>query len=273
MLLDNPGLHKDIIMLKKTLLAAAALTTTLLAQENGAQLLKNKCASCHMLKTPQFFDLQKLTAPAMDAVVFHVKLAKEKPEEQKAFIVDYVLNPDISKSVCESNKVAKYGMMPSQKGKVSKKELEEIANYMLAEYPRDSFTAMIKEMQANDKISALSNSPFLINSESLPHLTKLLVLNWDKGGLGLSKEQKKKLLKVRKETMQAVKRIKMELKPLTDEVSEAMVDREDPKSVEEQLKKIAALKLEATRVHLKCIADTTAILSDEQVAYLLPFWQ
>ncbi len=254
-------------------MVASALTTILLAQENDAQLLTNNCAFCHMLKTPQFFELQNLTAPAIDAVVFHVKLAKEKSEEQEAFIVDYVLNPDVSKSICESNKVAKFGMMPSQKGKVNKKELEEIANYMLAGYLQGSFTVMIKEMQANDKIYALSNSPFLINSDSLPHFTKLLVLNWDKGGLDLGKKQKENLMKVGKETLRTVKCIKKKLKPLTDEVSEAMIDREDPKSIEKQLKKIAALKLEATRMHLKCIADTTAILSDEQVEYLLPFWQ
>ena len=257
----------------RKIVSTLLLLSALLPAEDGAQLLKEKCAACHMLKTPQFFELQKLNAPAMDAVVFHVKLAKQKPEEQKAFIVDYVLNPDISKSVCESNKVAKFGMMPSQKGKVSLEELEKIAAYMLKEYPRASFSAMIKEMQANDKINALSNSPFLINSEALPHFTKLLVLNWDKGALNLTKEQKEKLLKVRKETMAAVKRIKTELKPLIDEVGEIMIDREDPKSAEKQLEKIAALKLEATRVHLKCIADTTSILTDEQIAYLLPFWQ
>ena len=57
------------------------------------------------------------------------------------------------------------------------------------------------------------------------------------------------------------------------EVAEAMIDREDPKSVEENLYKIAKLKVEATKIHLKCIAETTAILSEEQVAFLLPFWE
>ena len=51
-----------------------------------------------------------------------------------------------------------------------------------------------------------------------------------------------------------------------------MKDREDPKSVESQLLEISKLKLEATRVHLKCISQTTNILSEEQVAFLLPFW-
>jgi len=54
---------------------------------------------------------------------------------------------------------------------------------------------------------------------------------------------------------------------------EAMIDREDPKSVAPLLEKIAKLKIEATKVHLKCISDTTSVLTEEQVAYLLPFWE
>ncbi len=259
-------------MMKRTIVLLSMLGTALLAND-AAALTKAKCASCHMLESPNFFQLQKLKAPAMDAVVFHVKLAKEKPQEQKAFIVDYVLNPDVSKSVCESNKVAKFGVMPSQKGSVTKAELETIADYLLKTYPHKDFAAMIKEVQANDKIRALTDSPFLINSDRLPHLTKLLVKHWDKGALGLTPEQKKKLLAIRKETLGAVKKIKMQLKPLEDEVAEAMIDREDPGSVAPLLEKIAKLKIEATKVHLKCIADTTSVLTDEQVAYLLPFWE
>ena len=259
-------------MLKRSLSLLMISAVALMAMD-GKQLLQKKCASCHMLESPNFFQLQKLKAPAMDAVVFHVKLAKEKPEAQKAFIVDYVLDPDVSKSVCESNKVAKFGVMPSQKGNVTKAELEAIAAYLIATYPHKDFVAMIKEVQANDKIRALTDSPFLINSENLPHLTKLLIKHWDKGALGLTPEQKKKLLVIRKETLSAVKQIKAKLKPLEDEVAEAMIDREDPKRVTPLLEKIAKLKIEATKVHLKCIADTTSVLTEEQVAYLLPFWE
>ena len=259
-------------MLKRSL-SLIMISTIAMVASDGKQLLQKKCASCHMLESPDFYQLQNLKAPAMDAVVFHVKLAKKKPEAQKAFIVDYVLNPDVSKSVCESNKVAKFGVMPSQKGNVTKAELEAIAAYLLETYPHKDFVAMIKEVQANDKINALVDSPFLINSENLPHLTKLLVKHWDKGALGLTPEQKKKLLAVRKETLEAVKQVKAKLEPLEGEVSDAMIEREDPKSVEPQLEKIAKLKTEATKVHLKCIADTTSVLTEEQVAYLLPFWE
>jgi len=258
--------------MKKTLLLIATTATMTLAS-TGAELLEKKCASCHMLKAPEFHELPTLKAPAMDAVVFHVNLAMDNTKEKKEFIAEYVFNPDASKSVCESNKVAQFGVMPSQKGKVSKEELELITTELLATYPHKNFVAMIKEMQGNDKINALKGSPFLVNSEGLPHMTKLLVENWDKAALGLTAEQKEKLLLVRKETLSSVKKIKQQLQPLEAEVTEAMIDREDPKSVEKQLEKIAQLKLEGSKIHLKCIAQTTTILSEEQVAFLLPFWE
>ena len=263
---------KEYLNMKKTLLLLSAATAVMFAGE-GEALVKKHCASCHMLAQPKPEQIPTLTAPAFDAVIFHLKDAINGKDAQEKFIVDYVQNPSASKSVCESNKVAKFGVMPSLKGKVTEDELEEIAEYLLENYPHPAFVRMIKEILKNDKMAALKNSPFLINSDNLPHMTKLLLENWDKAKLGLTPEQKKKLLKVRKETMGGVAKIKQQLQPLEAEVAEAMIDREDPKSVEKQLEQIAKLKLEATKIHLKCIADTTSILTEEQVATLLPFWE
>ena len=118
-----------------------------------------------------------LTALAFDAVIFHLKDSVKGQEAQKMFIVDYVLSPSASKSVCESNKVAKFGVMPSMKGKVREDELEEIAEYLLKSYPHSAFVRMIKEILKNDAMAALKSSPFLINSDNLPHFTKLLMQN------------------------------------------------------------------------------------------------
>ena len=257
----------------KTSLLLLATSATLSFASSGAELIKTKCASCHMLTTPKFTQIPTLKYPPMDSVVFHINLVMNKDKDKKAFISDYALNPDISKSVCESNKVKKYGVMPSMKGAVTKEELEKIATYMLKTFPSKAFSSMIKEMQTNDKMRALQSSPFLINSEGLPHMTKILVHNWDKKALGLTSEQKAKLLIIRKETLKAVKKIKKQLKPLEDAVAEAMIDREDPQTVEATLAKIVKLKVEATRVHLKCISQTTSTLTEEQVEFLLPFWE
>ena len=258
--------------MKKTLLILT-LTSTLMFAASGAELTKTNCASCHMLATPTPDMIPAMKAPAMDAVMFHINLVMQDKKEIKDFIVDYVQHPKASKSVCESDKVQNFGVMPSLKGKVSPKDLETIADHMMATFPSPEFVTMIKEIQKNDKMNALLNSPFLINKENLPHLTGLLIHNWDKEGLGLTDEQKEKLLVVRKETQTGIQKLKMQIEELETEVIDAMIDREAPSTVESQVDNIAKLKAEVTKIHLKCISDTTAILSDEQIAFLLPFWE
>ena len=257
--------------MKKTLLFLSAAAVAFAG--NGEALVKKNCASCHMLKKPEPSEMEMIKAPPFDAVIFHVKDAINGKEVQQKFMIDYIQNPDASKSVCESNKVSKFGVMPSLKGKVSEEDLKTITDYLLKTYPHPAFVSMLKEILTNNKLAALKASPFLINNDNLPHMTKLIMQNWDKSKLGLTSEQKKKLLKVRKETMGGIAKIKKKLQMLELDVADAMIDREDPKSVEKQLEEIAQLKLKATKIHLKCISDTTSILTEEQVAVLLPFWE
>ena len=257
--------------MNKTLLFLS-LASGILFAGNGAELTKANCASCHMLTSPTPDMIPTLKAPAMDAVMFHIKLDIKKKKDIKDFIVDYTQNPDASKSVCESNKVQKFGVMPSLKGKVSEKDLATIADHLIDTYPAEKFVGMIKEIQKNDKMNALLNSPFLINQEGLPHMTKLLLHNWDKATLGLSAEQKEKLLVVRKETMSGVKKVKQQVKVLEAEIIEVLVDGEDPKSVHAKVDEVAKLKAEATKIHMNCISETVSILTDEQMEFLFPFW-
>lgn len=254
-----------------TILLSLVLTHTLYAKD-AAILLQKNCASCHLLTTPTPDIIPTLKAPAMEAVVFHIKLAIDDPKNMRNFIVDYVLNPKASKSVCESNKVRKFGVMPSQKGKISTTDLEMIANYIIVKYPSKDFENMIKEIQTNDKIAALVNSPFLINKTRLPHLTKILLHNWDKASLGLNQEQKTKLLLVRKETLSAVKKIKKEVAKLEKEIIEIVVDNEDLTLVDTKLDALAKLKIEGTKIHIHCLRKSISILSEEQLELLLPFW-
>ena len=142
--------------MKKTLLLFS-LTSKLMFASTGAELTKTNCASCHMLNTPTPDMIPTMKAPAMDAVMFHINLVMNKPEEIKAFIMDYAVNPDASKSVCESNKVQKFGVMPSLKGKVSEKDLGTIADHMMANFPTPEFASIIKDVQKYDKMSALLN--------------------------------------------------------------------------------------------------------------------
>ena len=257
--------------MKKTL-TLLALTSSFIFASNGAELTQKNCASCHVLTTPTPDMIPTMTAPAMDAVMFHINLVMNKPEEIKAFIMDYVVNPDASKSVCESNKVQGFGVMPSLKGKVSQEDLGIIADHLIATYPSPEFVTMINEILKNDQMNALMNSPFLVNKEELPHLTKLLMQNWDKAALGLSDEQKVKLLAVRKDTLSAIKEIKEKVQGLESEIIEATVDGEPLEEIYPKLEEVAKLKVEATKVQLKCLKRSMDILNDEQIEYLLPFW-
>jgi Spy/CpxP family protein refolding chaperone len=258
--------------MKKTLLLLS-LTGTMMFASTAAELTKTNCASCHMLTTPTPDMIPTMKAPAMDAVMFHINLVMQDKKEIKDFIVDYVQYPKASKSVCESNKVQHFGVMPSLIGKVSEQDLATIVEYVMANFPTPEFVAMIKEVQKNDKMNGLLNSPFLINQEALPHFTGMLERNWDKEKLSLTNEQKEKLLAVRNETRTGVKKLKMQIEELEAEVIDAMIDREAPGTVESKVDEIAKLKAEVTKIHLKCISNTTNILSDEQIASLLPFWE
>jgi len=251
-----------------------ALISTAQATPTGKELVKANCASCHSLDVPTPEQIQTFKAPAMEAVLFHVKPARNNDDAKtKAFIIDYVQDPKIKKSVCESNKVAKFGVMPSLKGKVSPEDLATIADYLIKTYPTPKFVSLITEIQTNGKMNSLKNSPFLMNQDKLPHLTKILLENWEKGSLNLTDEQKTKLLVVRKETLIAVKKIKKVLKSLEEEVIELTVDEDATlKEIEPKVDKIAKLKAEATMIQLKCLKDSVAILTEEQLELLLPFW-
>ncbi|EIF51018.1 c-type cytochrome [Sulfurovum sp. AR] len=260
-------------MIKKSILTAVIIGIDIL-YASGVDLVKSKCATCHMLEKPTASMIPELKAPPMEAVMYHTKLVMNDQETMKAFIADYVINPEAKKSVCESNKVQQYGVMPSLKGSISQEELSKISDYLIEHYPSKAFVDMINEIQRNDKMNALQNSPFLINKEALPHMTKLLIKHWDKQTLGLSDEQKKKLLIIRHHTIGEVQKAKRNIDTLETELMEALfMDEESPKSLDNKVDAIAKLKASVTKVHIRCIAETLEILDDEQINYLLPFWE
>ena len=256
----------------KTVFLSLAFLSVANATPTGEELTKTKCATCHMLEVPAPSMIPTLEAPPLHSVLFHLKGEMEDPVEQKKFIMDYVINPKASKSVCESNKVQNFGVMPSQKGKVTQEELSLIADYAIKTFPTPKFVQMITSMHKNGKMNGLKNSPFLMNQEELPHLTKMLMQNWDKAKLGLTNEQKAKLLVVRKETMTGVKKIKKALRVLNADIMEMMVDAEDLAKIQPKVDEVAKLKAAATMIHLKCLKDSIEVLTDEQMEYILPFW-
>jgi len=131
--------------MKRVLILAALLFLAGCSQgkkENnldGKKLLEQKCSSCHNLDLPpKTFEDEK--APPMMAVAFHVRsFIKTEDESQRvpkaiAFVKDYVINPSASKSFCDKESLKSYGLMPSQKGKVTQDELQAIAEYMFSHF-------------------------------------------------------------------------------------------------------------------------------------------
>ena len=108
-------------------IAGSSVSTLSAAEMDGKQLFTNKCAVCHNLSQPA--DESKVVAPPARGVMFHMAEAFGSKEKIKAHIKDFVLEPSKEKAICKS--VKRFGVMPSQKGVVNKKELSVIADWMV----------------------------------------------------------------------------------------------------------------------------------------------
>ena len=255
-----------------TVSLVSALTSLAQASESGELLFDAKCASCHIKTQPS--DFSKLVAPPVMGVMRHVKMKYENKEDAVKFISEYALNPQREKAVCMPQKIKRFGLMPSQKGSVTQAELATIANWMYDNFPSANFQGRVsgqgckaKKAQAPRANMPQSSSPFLITS-GMPHMTKLVKQNWDNPLLNLSKAQKEKLLVVRKATMQSIMRIKPQVKKLEKKIIAMTMAGESPKKLNPMAEQLAQLKAEATKVHIRCIYDTSNILTKKQVEFL-----
>jgi len=205
-------------------------------------------------------------------VAMHVKMKYPDKKEAMAFIESYALNPQRSKALCMPQRIEKFGLMPSQKGKVSEEELKKIAEYIVDNYPNEKFVQMERRSEAGmmrRKGGAKASNPFLIH-RGLPHLSKLLMQRWDDPALGLTAEQKAKLLPIRKETMAGVRKYKPQVMQLEQSIRQAALAGTDPKELETKVAELSRLKKELTMVHLNCIYRTKQVLSPVQWKALLP---
>ena len=130
-------------------------------------------------------------------------------------------------------------------------------------------TGMMKQAKQGAKMhKKQKHSPFLIK-HGLPHLTKMLMKNWDDPKLALTAEQKAALTKVRQETMGSVKSLKPQIMALTKEIVQASKAGTKAADLKAKVEKLALLEAEATMTHLKCIENSKAVLKPEQLAYLM----
>ena len=125
---------------------------------NGKKLLEQKCNSCHNIALPPS-TYENEVAPPMMAVAFHVESFMNVTDESQRtpktieFVKDYVLNPQSSKSLCDKESLQSYGVMPSQKGKVTTNEVEAIASYMFRHFTQKNL------LEAQEHINKLNTMP------------------------------------------------------------------------------------------------------------------
>lgn len=112
-----------------------------------------------------------------------------------------------------------------------------------------------------------NSPPFLITGK-MPHLTKLLMQQWDNTELNLSETQKSKLLVVRKDTIGGVQKLGKEIAALENQVAEGSLSGKAPEELGSIVQSVARLKAEATMIHLRCIYNTRRILNQQQSDFL-----
>jgi len=126
---------------------------------DGKVLTEQKCASCHNLNIPPVISDDEL-APPMMAVAFHMpNFMNPRDESQRIpmaieFVVDYVRNPSLKKSKCDVKSIKRYGLMPSQKEKVSEDEVQAIATYMFNHYTQENLSKIQKNIAAFNALSS-----------------------------------------------------------------------------------------------------------------------
>ncbi len=264
--------------------AIALLSVNAQASTSGQELFMQKCSMCH--KTMKPTDMSTLVAPPISGVAMHVKMKYSSKKDAVAFISDYALNPQRSKALCMPQRIKKFGLMPSQKGSVTKYQLEKIANYIYDNYPKKGFRGMLQSkqgmmnakqqgmmgnkrgMMASKNKKGKKITPFLIK-KGLPHLTKVLMKNWNNPELNLTEKQKEKLLVVRKDTLRAVRKYMPVANIMQSKIVFASLNGINPAKLKILVKKLSKVKANATMAHLNCIYHTKNILTQKQYQYLL----
>lgn len=117
--------------MKKLLLASSLVLTlgsNLVASQDIKEIFVQKCAICHKMTIPS--DKSTMLGPPARGIMFHMNVAFNNDNKIiKNHILDFVLNPTKEKAICRS--VNRFGLMPSQKGVITKDELEKVAQWMI----------------------------------------------------------------------------------------------------------------------------------------------
>jgi len=125
------------LKLKLLLVLFSTTTISLYAQQSAEAIFDAKCQMCHSKTKPT--DMKNVIAPAIMGVMKHVKMVYPNKQEAVEFMVDYVQNPSKKKAVCMSQKIDRFGLMPSQKENISLNDLRVVSEWMFDNFPSAEF--------------------------------------------------------------------------------------------------------------------------------------
>lgn len=124
---------KQQLLLFSTLFLLA-ISSAAVAEENRELLFEQKCSVCHLTHRPHADLMNTMVAPPIMGVMQHVKEAKATQAEAVAFVVDYIFSPSAANAVCMPQAIDRFGVMPSQRGNLSREEALQIAESLYDDF-------------------------------------------------------------------------------------------------------------------------------------------
>lgn len=117
---------------------------------DGYSVYKKHCMQCHvemMEKKEVIKAIDTLKAPPMVEVANRLNeniiIADDDSDVKRrvtiAFIKDYIDNPSVQYSMCHPMAIEKFGIMPSQKGKLTADEKQSVAEWIVDRYKKTMF--------------------------------------------------------------------------------------------------------------------------------------
>lgn len=135
--------------MNKLLLTSLMLVTSLMAAD-GYKVYQSKCMVCHvemMSKAETLKNIDKLVAPPMVEVSARLKDNIKTTDDEDdvnrylfiLFVKDYIVNPKLDNSMCNTGAIEKFGTMPSLKGKITQDEEQAVAEWLYDRYENVKF--------------------------------------------------------------------------------------------------------------------------------------
>jgi len=136
--------------MRKKLLLLPLLPLMLLADEAadlkaGQKVFDQVCSKCHterLDKKTALKTFKTLKAPPMNEVAQQIKtniIIKDEDEDVHravviAFIKDYIKYPELAKTMCNPGAVDRFGVMPTQKSRLSEEEINAVSTWLYDRY-------------------------------------------------------------------------------------------------------------------------------------------